>query len=100
MRRHKHYTYRDYRTSSSEGDCGEECRLLSWCQSFSFRSSSTSSDIGNCLLSDSAASALRDPEDIVQDPSWVVYGLSPSCSSSTSSTTSPTSSTGEGKPPP
>ena len=28
---------RDYRTSGSAGVCAQECRVLPWCQSFSFR---------------------------------------------------------------
>ena len=97
-----HPIFRDYRTSESAGVCAQECRVLAWCQSFSFRCfwssssswlvisswsslfivisitivimvinimhrvSSVSSDIGNCLLSDTSTSSLRDPEDIVQ----------------------------------
>ena len=82
--------FRDYRTSGSAGVCAQ-CRILPWCQSFSFRCislsfssrvhqptfwktnptptptepyysfrvSSVSSDIGNCLLSDTSTSSLR-----------------------------------------
>ena len=31
------HIFRDYRTSGSAGVCAQECRILPWCQSFSFR---------------------------------------------------------------
>ena len=51
---YKHYTYRDYKTAGSAGDCAGECRATTWCNSISFRYSPSgdTSDIGNCLLSD------------------------------------------------
>ena len=80
-------------------DCS--CFLFLTCYSCS-RVSSTSSDVGNCLLSDTTTTSLRDPEDIVQveifslsysqsfyfqqfsfqDTSWDLYRISASCSSS------------------
>ena len=65
--KYKHYTYRDYKTSSSEGECAEECKRTSWCNSISYRYSYNSvTDIGNCLLSDTRVDDLRDPEDLVK----------------------------------
>ena len=80
---HKHYIYRDYKTLASAGDCGQACRLTTWCQSISYRPtySSGQADIGNCLLSDIKAEELRDVGDFVKDASWDIYTVSfdPSC---------------------
>jgi len=70
----KHYTYRDYKTSTSVEGCAEECRRTSWCNSISYRYSyNSATDIGNCLLSDTGVEDLRDPEDLVKDSSWDIY---------------------------
>ena len=68
----KHYTYRDYKTSTSVEGCAEECRRTSWCNSISYRYSyNSATDIGNCLLSDTGVEDLRDPEDLVKVKSVV-----------------------------
>jgi len=70
----KHYTYRDYKTSTSVEGCAEECKRTSWCNSISYRYSyNSATDIGNCLLSDTGVEDLRDPEDLVKDSSWDIY---------------------------
>ena len=64
---YKHYTYRDYKTSSSVAGCADECKRTSWCNSISYRYSyNSATDIGNCLLSDTRVEDLRDPEDLVK----------------------------------
>ena len=75
---HKHYIYRDYKTSPSVADCAQACRLTTWCQSVSYRPSysSNQADIGNCLLSDIKAEELRDVGDFVKDASWDIYTVS------------------------
>eukprot|EP00095_Tigriopus_kingsejongensis_P011025 maker-scaffold109_size355148-snap-gene-0.17 protein:Tk11025 transcript:maker-scaffold109_size355148-snap-gene-0.17-mRNA-1 annotation:"hypothetical protein DAPPUDRAFT_257231" len=76
---YKHYTYRDYKTVSSVNQCALECRRTSYCATYSYRYGTTStSDIGNCLLSDKKSFELTD-QDLVSTAAmagdWDVFDL-------------------------
>ena len=57
----KHIKYKASKTSRSVGDCVEECRRRGWCHSVSYTNSS--SDSGNCLLSDIMVEKLSDVQE-------------------------------------
>ncbi|TRY68387.1 hypothetical protein TCAL_01423 [Tigriopus californicus] len=76
---YKHYTYRDYKTVTSVAQCGLACRQTTYCSTFSYRYGTTStSDIGNCLLSDKNGFELTD-QDLVSTAltagDWDVFDL-------------------------
>merc|ERR1712142_1181556 len=70
---YKHYTYRNYKTSSSVDGCFEECKKISWCNSVSYTYVSYIKLPGNCLLSDTRVENLRDPEDFNKNSFWTIY---------------------------
>ena len=76
---YKHYTYRDYKVADSISECAYECERTSYCRSFSFRHGpTTSSDIGNCLLSDKRGFEIRDQDMVLTTTAlgnWDIYDL-------------------------